>query len=138
MEFKKTICALAMALAVGGCGKLESPYSITGQLGGESVDFWRWRGFIGSPENYLNVVRSDETSVLYRDNHDDDLKLESVCITSVGGIEKCYFDNEIGTETLAEAQIQFDGYLTKIIDYKQQEAMKLINEENPEVDIKTK
>jgi hypothetical protein len=134
MKLKKTICALAVALSIGaaGCGKAHSEYTFDEEIAGESVKFSTGYKFLIPDNNYLNVVRQDGASVQYCDESFSNLKLEKVCITPVNEKRMCYFDDEVGTEALAEAQIQFNDYLVKILDYKQQESMDLINEKKPE------
>ena len=125
MKFKKTICALAMAMAVGGCNAKNHLYDFNGEIDGEKVEFVSEYHF-SVDDNNLTVTRTDGTLVKYTDNYREDDKIESVCITPPNVEEKCFYDNAVGQETLAEAQTQFDGYLAKILDYKQKEGMKLI------------
>ena len=134
MKLKKTICALAMALAVAGCNgyKGHSEYTFNDEIGGERVKFSTSYRFLISDNNHLNVEREDGTSVQYCDERFSNLELEKVCITPVEGKRKCYENDEVGAEALAEAQAQFDDYLTTILDYKQQESMRLINEKKYE------
>ena len=134
MKLKKTICVLAAALSIGaaGCGKAHSEYTFDEEIAGESVKFSTGYKFLIPDNNYLNVVRQDGASVQYCDERFSNLKLEKVCITPVDEKRKCYENDEVGEEALAEAQIQFDDYLTTILDYKQQESMELINKKKHE------
>ena len=125
MKLKTTICALAMALAVGGCVAKNSQYNFKGEIDGEKVEFISEIGLFADNSN-LYVTRTDGTLVKYADVVREDDKIESVCITPPESEKKCFYNNAVGKEALAEAQTQFDDYLAKILDYKQKEAMKLI------------
>jgi len=134
MKIKTTICALAAALSFGGCNAARHrSYVFNGEIDGEKINFHIIDN-LAFNDNLLDVTREDGTLVSYKDELEDNLKIESVCITPVDGIETCYHhDDKIDKEALAEAQTQFDGYLTKILEYKQQEAMKHIKKESLEV-----
>ena len=125
MKFKKTICALAMAMAVGGCQTKNYHYEFNGEIDGEKIEFITHSVIGGSDTNYLYTVRSDGTLMIYSDSDNDD-KIESVCITPPESEKKCFYNDVIGGEALAEAQNQYDRYLNKILKHKQKEAIRIV------------
>lgn len=127
MTMKKTLTSivLAGALALGGCsGKVEdSRYNFKGNLGNEQVEFrtdvetWTWTG---DDTNYLTVTKEGGKTITYIDRHNN-LKLDEVKIG-----DEVYRNDAVGQQALELAQKQFDGYLTKILEYKQQKAVDAI------------
>ncbi len=129
MKMKKTLTSivLAGALALSGCdgsGKVDdSRYDFKGKLGNEQVKFkrygetWSWSS---DNTNYLTITREDGKTSTYIDRKND-LKLDEVRIG-----DKVYGNDAVGQKALELAQTQFDGYLTKILEYKQQKAVESI------------
>ncbi len=127
MKMKKTLTSivLAGALALGGCsGKVDdSRYDFKGKLGDEQVEFSRQGNFwvpSGDDDLYLTVTKADGKTVIYIDRGND-LKLDEVRIG-----DEVYKNDAVGQNALELAQQQFDGYLTKILEYKQQKAVDAI------------
>ncbi|MDP3916865.1 MAG: hypothetical protein Q8Q42_01095 [Nanoarchaeota archaeon] len=127
MKMNKTLTSivLAGALALSGCsGKVDdSRYDFKGKLGDEQVEFIRQGNFLVSSVDdglYLTVTKADGKTITYIDRGND-LKLDEVII----GYE-VYINDAVGQNALELAQQQFDGYLTKILEYKQQKAVDAI------------
>jgi len=133
-----TILAGAMALGIGGCEFTDPQYHLDGTIDGEHVRFYEGEGiFYKGVEHYLEVTREDGTKILYIDEGvipggEKKFSLEEVCITPVKGTttgpKKCYSEND-GIAVLKEAQEQFEDYLTKIVNKKQEEGLRLLRRE---------
>lgn len=132
MISKKLKLAVIVASAVGmlvGCGPNNKSHHFNGMLDGEKVKFWEG-GNMGN-YNFLEVVRPDGRVIIYRDEQNDDLKIEEVVIKVEGKESKTYSKRiKVDQPIVEEAQKQFDEYLKKIFDYKQKEGMELIGKED--------
>jgi len=127
MKMNKTLTSivLAGALALGGCsGKVDdSRYEFNGKLGNESVEFKTistgW-GTYFKATNSLIVKKEDGKVMTYVDRGND-LQLDEVRIG-----DEVYRNDAVGEEAIKLAQGQFDSYLTKILEYKQQKAIEAV------------
>lgn len=92
-------------------------------MGNEQVEFkrdeesWSWSR---DNTNYLTITRKEGKTITYI-GRENDLKLDEVGIG-----DEVYKNDAVGQQALELAQKQFDGYLTKILEYKQQKAVDLI------------
>ena len=127
MKINKTLTSivLAGALALGGCsGKVDdSRYEFNGKLENESVEFKTkstgWGNYFKAT-NYLIVKKEDGKAMTYVDRGND-LQLDEVRIG-----DEVYINDAVGEEAIKLAQGQFDSYLTKILEYKQQKAIEAV------------
>lgn len=127
-----TICLLVVAvMLISGC-KEYPEYQFNGRIDNEEITFEtknKWGGEAFSQNgSRLMVVKSNGAIVSYWDNLDEDLKIESVDITT-GGETLKYTDDVIGREILATAQTQFDEYLKKIVELKKARGMNALADE---------
>ncbi|MBN2459632.1 hypothetical protein JXB28_05080 [Candidatus Woesearchaeota archaeon] len=127
MTIKRTlgtiVLASALALGVSGCTD-GSRYHYNGKIGEEKVSFYEADML---NDNILEVTRVDGTIVRYSDI-DDDLKLDYVDITKDGETTR-YRRNVIGRKVVEEGQLQFNGYLTKILELKKAKGLSDISKE---------
>lgn len=122
---QKTLTSIvfAGALALNGChveSVNDSRYDFKGTLGNEQVEFKKHQ-YIFSPDSLsLLVIREDGRSVIYFD-WNNDLRVDEVKIE-----EDFYINDVVGQQAIELAQQQFDSYLSKILEYKQQKAVNSI------------
>lgn len=121
MSIKKILASIILAgtftIGVAGCTNYNHrEYWFEDKLEGEQVYFYEAGN--GSV-NVLKVTKPDGRIITYYDKEHDDLKLEAVTIQ----VEK-EWDTYTKGPVLEEAQKQFDDYLKKIFDYKQQKGLK--------------
>ncbi len=119
MSMKKIMATigLASALALGGCGNLYKnyPYTFTGKIGNEVVEFrtdGNGMGPIKDVDSYLTIIKNDGTVVVYFDLYSDS-KLDSV---SVNDVE--YTDDIVGKRVLERAERKYKEYLSIIMKEK--------------------
>lgn len=120
MESRKTLTSIVVtgALALNGCAKVyDSRYDFNGILGNEQVEFKRDRILFFNDALYLTVTKDDGRTITYSD-WNNDLKVDKV---KVG--EDKYYNDVVGQQAIELAQQQFDSYLARILEYKQQEAV---------------
>ncbi len=110
----KTIVTIAViALNLVGCNdNLE--YKFNGKIGEENVRFYECDV---DSKNYLEVIKSDGSKVIYCDL-DNDLKLDCLKITVGDNTTEYSSESQIPNidEIFQKARTQFDNYLAKITE----------------------
>lgn len=130
MELQKTLTSIVCvgALALNGCRPIavyDSRYDFKGTLGNEELEFKRidnW--FLKYDPLILTVIKEDGRTITYSDLNNN-LKVDRVTVN----IEKDEYEiinNVVGKQALEIAQQQFDSYLGRILEYKQQKAVEHI------------
>jgi len=128
MSLKKALRTIAFTGLIGlsSCtGKItDSTYDFKGELNDEQIEFkhdiFNAQILSSFYTNKLTVTRKDGKIIKYIDTNND-LILDKVIVE-----EKIYFRNDVGKEALELAQKQYDGYLKKILEHKQQKAIENI------------
>lgn len=121
MAGRKTLTNIVLAGTVSfgvGCLTSNNPeYSFNGKIGEDQVVFSENATFDHCCSNYLYVTKADGSIIVYVDI-DDDNKLDHVRIT-IGENTTKYSSNSsnpVVKDVLQKAQIEFDYYLSKIIE----------------------
>ena len=120
----RTIGALAFssALLLSGCGnEWYSIYNYDGKIDNDNVEFVRRFWLLAKDELDLTVEKPDGRVINYYGDGKR-LKLHKVSITQ-DDVTKSYRNNEVGKLVLEKAQKQFDDYLAKILEIKQNEGL---------------
>lgn len=119
-----TTIVLAGAMALSSCTKgtlQDSRYDFDGKLGDEQVEFKTEhrgaKGYSSWDWNYLDVKREDGKNIIYVDKRNN-LEVDKIIVNDV-----VYRNDAVGAEAIKLAQEQFDDYLTRILEYKQQKAI---------------
>lgn len=139
MNLRRTLTSIVLAGTIAfssGCNNdnnnftarplADSRYDFNGELGDEQVTFTRSL-FLGgyTATNYLIVRRPDGTVIDYVDFWND-LTVDEVRVKKQQGEPQIYKIDAIGMEAIKLAQQQFDKYLRRIFEYKQQKAVNAV------------
>ena len=116
---KGAIAGLA-ALTLAGCGDNYDAYRYDGMIDGEQVKMYR-----NIDQDILEVKREDGTTVRYVDvssnSSPNSVNDVTYVVINKNMVEKQYIKDKVGAEAIKEAQNQFNVYLSKILEKKQQE-----------------
>lgn len=126
---------LELGLCSGCAIENESKYDFNGEIDGEVIKFhketkiWAYKNNKGY-ENNLEVTKPNNVRIEYIDEIDDDLKIEKIKLyDSLGEFKKQYsIEDSVGKPIIDSAQVQFNNYLEKILEKKNEE-IKLEQEE---------
>ena len=125
MPIRKTALAGLTALALSGSGCSSSIYEFDGKIGDEQVKF---RYSPWNNDNTLEVKRPNGVTIKYFDELSSDLRVDKVEIIR-GEETVSYGEDSIGVAVIQEAQLQFDGYLAKILEIKRARGLADIKKE---------
>ena len=124
MTVNKTLGTIVLTTALGlgivGCASRDgSMYHFDGKLNGEKITFEEKNSSVMADKFTLTVNKSDGRIITYVDNRKSDFKIEYVEITKRGTTTRYTSETKRGKAVLAEAQIQFDDYCSKIKAYNE-------------------
>jgi len=114
---------LAASLALPGCRQDHSQYKYSGKIGVESVVFTEEKFLYSNDFNILTVITPDGRNIEYKDTKNDDLRLESVIISTNNSKQRYDASDEVGKAILEEGQKKFDGYLQQILAIKTKQGL---------------
>ena len=131
MKMKSALVGLAaLVLGATGCIEKQHPeYLFEGEIDGEKITFVETtkKGFFYTEvKSDLEVVDDTGTTRLYWDNDGNELQVDGFCIMPKGHRQTCYSpkkDPGVWEAIRPELQEQFDGYLEKIKEHKEQRAL---------------
>lgn len=145
MNARKTLTNIVVAGIAGGgvglvrikcCSELtDSRYDFEGYLQtddlqpDEYVEFGRFNSWYEENSNYLIIIKRgeggiNEEAIMYVDKRND-LIVDKVIVDKVGigNPYTVYRKDAGGEQVLKQAQPQYEDYLKKILEYKQQQAV---------------